>query len=153
MRLVVSTPLALVLDREEVAYVEAEDATGRFGILPGHADFLTVLAVSVLSWRDTGGREGHLAVRGGVLRVAGGQRVEVATRQAIGEETLEALGPKVLETLRAEVEAQAEARTTMARLELSLVRNLRDYLQMTAGAPLVRRHRRAAPTVPPEGET
>ena len=145
MRLVVATPLALVLDREGVVAIEAEDATGRFGILPGHADFLTVLAVSVLSWRDREGGEGHLAVRGGVLRVAGGELVEVATRQAVGEETLEALGPTVLETLRAEVEAQAEARTTIARLELSLVRNLRDYLQMTAGAPLVRRHRRGGP--------
>lgn len=126
------TPLETVLDTDEATYVEAEDATGRFGILPRHADFLTVLTVSVLTWRDGAGREHHIAVRGGVLRVTGGRRIDVATRQAVGEDTLEALGETVLAQLRREVEQQAEARTVMARLELSLVRSLRDYLEGTA---------------------
>lgn len=91
-----------------------------------------MLAVSVLTWRDGSGRDHHVAVRGGVLQVRGGQRVEVATRQAVGEDTLERLGEAVLAELRREVEQRAEARTAMARLELSLVRSLRDYLQSGA---------------------
>ncbi len=149
IELLVSTPLERVLDARNVRLVEAEDATGRFGILPGHADFLTVLAVSVLSWRDDEGTH-HLAVRGGVLRVTDGRRVEIATRQAVGEETLEALGERVLETLKAEVEEEAEARTLMAHLELSLVRNLREYLEMTAGALPVHRRRTSGAREDPE---
>lgn len=131
----VATPLERVVDTRDAVYVEAEDATGRFGILSRHADFLTVLAVSVLTWRDAGGREHHIAVRGGVLRVSSGARVDVATRQAVGEETLERLGEAVLARLRQEVEEQAEARTAMARLELSLVRSLRDYLDARRAPP------------------
>ena len=47
-----------------------------FGILPGHADFLTALSISVVTWRDQAGAEHHLAVRGGMLEVRGGERVE-----------------------------------------------------------------------------
>jgi F-type H+-transporting ATPase subunit epsilon len=37
--------------------LRAEDASGSFGILPGHAPFLTALAISIVSWRkdDTKG--------------------------------------------------------------------------------------------------
>ena len=57
MKLNVSTPLAIVVDVDDLAYLRAEDETGAFGILPGHADFLTALAVSVLTWRDRTGIE------------------------------------------------------------------------------------------------
>lgn len=51
LRLTIVTPLQVVLDIGEVRHVRAEDATGSFGILPGHVDFLTVLSVSVLIYR------------------------------------------------------------------------------------------------------
>ena len=38
--------------------------------------WLRALAVSVVSWRLASGAQGHCAVRGGVLSVAGGNRVE-----------------------------------------------------------------------------
>ena len=44
MRLTVTTPLAIVAEADDVAHLRAEDDTGAFGILPGHADFLTALA-------------------------------------------------------------------------------------------------------------
>ena len=59
MKLTVTTPLAIVLDVEDVAHLRAEDETGAFGILPAHADFLTALAVSVVTWRDAKGVERH----------------------------------------------------------------------------------------------
>lgn len=83
MRLTVTTPLAIVVDAGDAAHLRAEDATGAFGILPGHADFLTALAPSVVSWRDTAGREHHVAVRGGMLRVHGGDTVAVASPEAV----------------------------------------------------------------------
>jgi F-type H+-transporting ATPase subunit epsilon len=79
MRLLVTTPTAILLDVDDVRHVRAEDRTGAFGIQPGHAEFLTVLTVSVLSYRDAAGVERYVAVHGGVLRVRGGSAVEVAT--------------------------------------------------------------------------
>ena len=60
LRLTIVTPLQVVLDVAGVWHVRAEDVTGSFGILPGHADFLTVLAVSVLIYRrgDVDGSDG-----------------------------------------------------------------------------------------------
>ena len=51
MRLLITDPTAVVADHADVASVRAEDESGGFGILTGHADLLTVLTVSVVSWR------------------------------------------------------------------------------------------------------
>jgi F-type H+-transporting ATPase subunit epsilon len=40
-----------VIDDPDVVAVRAEDESGSFGILSGHADFLTALTVSVVAWR------------------------------------------------------------------------------------------------------
>ena len=45
----------------------AEDRSGAFGIAPGHANFITLLPVSVVTWREANGKEGFVLVRGGVL--------------------------------------------------------------------------------------
>ena len=52
MRLRIITPLSVVVDEDGVLALRAEDATGSFGILPRHADFLTSLAISVVSWES-----------------------------------------------------------------------------------------------------
>ncbi|MFX7784697.1 hypothetical protein ABTJ92_20970, partial [Acinetobacter baumannii] len=83
-----------------VVHVRAEDDTGAFGILRGHADFLTALAISVLSWRDEGGGEHHIAVRGGMLAVHGGNAITIATREAVAEDDLHRLETEVLAGFR-----------------------------------------------------
>ncbi|TWC78335.1 ATP synthase delta/epsilon subunit-like protein [Rhizobium sp. SJZ105] len=50
MRLRIVTPLSVVVD-EDIDSLRAEDASGSFGILAGHAPFLTALVVSIVSWR------------------------------------------------------------------------------------------------------
>lgn len=129
MRLLVSTPVAVVVDAGDVTSLRAEDATGAFGILPGHADFVTVLAISVITWRDAGGRERHVAVRGGVLSVSGGTLVEVATREAVGEDTLARLGREVLRRFEAEAVEDAASRLSATRLHLATIRQMQRYLQ------------------------
>ena len=129
MRLLITTPLAVVVDAGDIVSVRAEDSSGVFGILPGHTDFLTVLTVSVLSWRDRSDSEHHVAVRGGVLTVRQGQVVEVATREAVGEDTLRALGDKVLERLRAEADAESESHLAATRLEFAAIRQLQRFLE------------------------
>lgn len=128
MNLIVTTPTEIVLEKDEVEHVRAEDETGAFGILPGHADFLTVLVISVLSWRDKSGREGHVALRGGTLQVRDGVEITVATREAISDEDLDNLETRVLSKFRQDVERQELARKTGAALELAAIRRIREYL-------------------------
>ena len=61
MKLRITLPTAVVAEFDDVLHVRAEDASGAFGILPRHADLLTVLATSVVSWRHANGTEGHCA--------------------------------------------------------------------------------------------
>ena len=78
MRLRIVTPLSVVVDGA-VDSLRAQDASGSFGIRPGHAPFLTALAVSIVSWK-TAGVERFCAVRGGVLSVTGG--TDIAERRS-----------------------------------------------------------------------
>lgn len=129
MRLLITTPLSIVVDTEDVCHVRAEDETGAFGILPGHGDFVTVLAVSVITWRTLDRKERHAVVRGGVLTVRDGDLVAVATREAIDEETLLDLDEAVLERFRVESGAEEESRTSATRLHLAAIRQLQRYIQ------------------------
>jgi len=129
MRLLVTTPMSIVVDAEDVRYVRADDETGAFGILPGHADFITVLTVSVITWRNAMDVEHHVAVRSGILTVRNGNLVEVATREAVGEDTLRELGRKVLERFHEEARAEEEWRVSSTRLHLAAIRQLQRYLE------------------------
>jgi len=133
VRLTVSTPLAVVADSEGVAHVRAEDETGAFGILSGHADFLTALSLSVVSWRDLKGHEHHLAVRGGMLEVRDGNLVTIATREAIAGDDLNWLQTEVLATLRRRTEEEKKSRTDAQRLYLAAIRQLCRYLRPHPG--------------------
>ena len=129
MRLLVTTPMSVLVNADDVRHVRAEDETGAFGVLPGHADFITVLSVSVITWRNHRDEEHHVAVRGGVLTVRDGDLVEIATREAVGEDTLRQLGQVVLERFREEVQAEEESRISATRLHLAAIRQLQRYLE------------------------
>jgi len=129
MRLTVTTPLAVVVDALDVAHVRGEDETGAFGILAGHADFLTALAVSVLSWRNAGGMEYHIAVRGGMLEVRDGRAIAVATRQAIASADLHKLETEVLVAFRQASEEEKAARIDAERLYLAAIRQICRFLR------------------------
>ena len=134
MRLSVSTALALITDSDAVAHVRAEDETGAFGILPGHADFLTALSLSVVSWRDLKGGEHHLAVRGGMLEVCNGNLVTIATREAIAGDDLNWLQTEVLATFRRRTDEEKKSRTDAQRLYLAAIRQICRYLRAPSAA-------------------
>jgi len=133
MRLQIVTPLAVEADLADIASVRADDRTGSFMILPHHADFITVLAITVVEWFTATGEKGHIAVRGGILRVEGGDLVQIATRQAVSGPTLEKLGTAVLDQLRDEAETEAKTRVAATRLHMGLIRQLDRYLQTGRG--------------------
>ncbi len=129
MKLLVTTPLAIAVDASEVAHLRAEDETGAFGILPGHADFLTALSISVATWRDRAGSEHHVAVRGGMLQVLGGDTITIATRDAVVSDDLARLQTEVLTAFRRETEEEKSARTHAQRLYLAAIRQITRFLK------------------------
>ncbi len=134
MRLTVTTPLAIVVEADDVAHLRAEDETGAFGILPGHADFLTALTVSVASWRDGRGAEHHVAVRGGMLEVRGGNAIAIASPEAVSGDDLRQLESEVLTRFRRQLAEEQTARTDAQRLYLAAIRQIVRFLR-AEGAP------------------
>ncbi len=129
MRLRIVTPLAVVVDDEGVTAVRAEDASGGFGILPRHADFLTSLAVSIVAWDDAAGRRHYCAVRGGVLSMAGGAELTIATREAVRDDDLATLADTVLAQFRADTDVERTERVENTRLHLAAIRQIMRHLR------------------------
>jgi F-type H+-transporting ATPase subunit epsilon len=129
MRLLITDPTAIIADHADVASVRAEDESGGFGILAGHADLLTVLTVSVVSWRHTDGKAGCCAVRRGVLSVHGGREIAIATREAQRGDDLDALEASVLSRFLAEAEAERSGRAAAVRLQTQAIRRIVEALR------------------------
>jgi F-type H+-transporting ATPase subunit epsilon len=129
MKLTVATPLSLLVDTGDVAHLRAEDETGAFGVLPGHADFVTALTVSVASWRDTQGTEHHIAVRGGMLEIHGGNAIAIATPEAVLGDDLRRLETEVLQRFRRQLAEEQAARRDAQRLYLAALRQMVRFLR------------------------
>lgn len=76
LRLELATPIRLVV-AEEVAEVVVPGSEGYFGVLPGHAAFLTTLGIGELAYRQAG-RERYLAVSGGFAEVGNDKVIVLA---------------------------------------------------------------------------
>ena len=129
MKLTVTTPLAIVVDADNVAHLRAEDETGAFGILPSHADFLTALIVSVASWRDDRGAEHHVAVRGGMLEVRGGEAITIAAPEAVTGDDLRQLESEVLGRFHRQLAEEQAARADAQRLYIAAIRQIVRFLR------------------------
>lgn len=143
LTLTVTTPLRIVIADQTVAAIRAEDASGSFGILPGHADFLTVIDAGVLRWRDLAsdhdkdyrqpgpddGRWQFAALRGGVMTVTGGRTVAIACREAILGDDLASLQARVAQTRAAQTDSARHARSHDAQLHSRAMRRLMQQLR------------------------
>jgi F-type H+-transporting ATPase subunit epsilon len=143
LHLTVTTPSQILVESDDVVAVRAEDQSGSFGILPGHADLLTVLVPSVLRWRTADGAARYCAVRGGVCTVAAGRDIAVACREGVVGDSLEDLEAKVRTVRAQELEADRKARVEQVRLHALAVRQLLRYLRPNP-APAVTIEREAA---------
>jgi F-type H+-transporting ATPase subunit epsilon len=138
MKLSITTPFATVLQTDAVVDIRAEDSSGAFGILQGHADFLTVLTVSVLTWRDARRHEHYVAVRGGMLSVQENGAVIVTTPEAIAGEDLHSLEVDVLSRFRRHIDEERAAHTADQRLHVAAIRQIVRLLRSEPGhAPSV----------------
>lgn len=122
MSLRIMTPLAIVVE-QTATRLRAIDASGSFGILPGHADFLTRLAISVVTWTAPDGPQRYCAVRGGALTVRGG-KVAIATREAVTGDDLDTLDREVLARFHAELDEERAQHVETTRLQLDVMRKM-----------------------------
>ncbi len=129
--------MLVIVEVQDVQHVRAEDSTGAFGILPGHTDFLTVLSVSVVTWKDREGMEHHIAVRGGVLTVRDGDLVEIATPEAVSNDKMSELVQSVLERFSDQERAEEQSRLSSAQLNLAAIRQLQRYI--VSGSKIIQR--------------
>ncbi len=124
MRLRIVTPLSVIVDEDGVLAFRGEDASGSFGILPRHADFLTNLAISVVSWERGDGTRSYCAVRRGVLSVTAGRDIAIATREAVPGDDLTTLDETVLSGFRAAIDTERTEYVESTRLHLNAIRQL-----------------------------
>jgi F-type H+-transporting ATPase subunit epsilon len=128
MRLTVTTATEVIVDRD-VTYVQAEDPTGRFGVLPGHERFLTAIVPSVLVYRYGQGRaqsEAYVAVRRGMLRIQDDQ-VQVAVRAAHASDDLGKLEEEVRKAREKEDDRSYRSTRSLYQMQLAAWRRLMEY--------------------------
>lgn len=126
--LLIATPQRILVDRDDIVALRAEDASGSFGLLPGHVDFLTVLSPSVVRWRFGADGQGYCAVHSGVLSLAG-RELRIACREGVLGDDLEALEMQVHQAREQERETLRQARVEQLRLHTQAVRHLVRYLR------------------------
>jgi F-type H+-transporting ATPase subunit epsilon len=136
MRLTIVTPLAVVVD-EEIDSLCAEDASGSFGILEGHAPFMTALAISILSWNRSEG-EGFCAVRGGALTVSAKSHIAIATREAVAGDDLATLDAEVLSRFQSEADQERIEHVETTRLQMHVIRRMISRLRPGANRESLR---------------
>jgi F-type H+-transporting ATPase subunit epsilon len=106
--LTIVTPLKM--EERDVTHIRLRDATGYFGLMKGHVDFLTMLEPSLCYYSDAGGKEIFLAVDGGILTVREGA-VTITSREVYEGDDAERL-KEIIETAAAK-RKESERATVM----------------------------------------
>jgi F-type H+-transporting ATPase subunit epsilon len=122
--LVISTPSRVLVETGDVCSLRASDASGSFGIKPGHADFLTAIPASVIQWRESDGDWRYCVVRGGVLSISNGKRIAIACRMGILGKDLANLEAEVRQAGEAQTDSDRRVRVDQTRLHAQAVRQL-----------------------------
>ncbi len=117
MRFELATPTRLLVS-SEVDEVVAPGMEGYFGVLPGHAAFLTTLTAGELTYRQ-GREEQRLAVTGGFAEVSGDRVIVLAE----GAERPEEIDPERAERARQRAEQRLAGKSpTRASEEIDYAR-------------------------------
>jgi F-type H+-transporting ATPase subunit epsilon len=127
VKLVLSTPLEILVDLDEVRYVRAEDATGSFGIRDRHDHFVTVLAPSIVRWM-TDDTEHFAAVDHAVMVYERKIGLHIASRRAQVSDDLDSLENQILRAFRESLDREEKARRQAKRVQLALLNRLRRYI-------------------------
>ncbi|HYW93036.1 MAG TPA: F0F1 ATP synthase subunit epsilon [Gammaproteobacteria bacterium] len=108
---------------EAVESFIGEDASGSFGILPGHERLVTALVFGLASFRPAGGDWQYLATTGGTLYFADGA-LRIATRRFLVEPDYAAVSAALERQLATEEAELRRVRDSLHRLEEGMYRRL-----------------------------
>ncbi len=99
------------------------DGSGSFGLMAGHADFMTCLEVGLARFRtrDRGWR--YLALPGGVLTFSG-NRLTLSTRHYLIDDDYHRISEAVSQQLLAEEEALKATRQNLRLMEQAVLKRL-----------------------------
>ena len=109
--------------------MQAEDPSGRFGILPGHERYLTALAPSILIYRylqNGSEHESYVAVRSGVLRVTP-DGVHVAVQEAHADDDLAGLQKRIRNARENTGGRSYRATRSLYQMQISAWRSLMEF--------------------------
>jgi len=113
-----------VVLKSRIRSLQAGDASGRFGLWPGHESFVTVLEPCIVVYRDETDHEQFAAVDGGVL-VVEDNVVSIACREAVVADKLEEVADRANAMLRQRRLEERTARGDFAELQSTLMRQLK----------------------------
>ncbi len=108
---------------ENVESFVSEDASGSFGILPGHARMCTVLEFGLARFRTAGAGWQFLAAPGAVIRLAADE-LHFSTRRYLRGADFERVRTALREQLQAEETALRDVSQSLRRLEEEMLKRL-----------------------------
>jgi F-type H+-transporting ATPase subunit epsilon len=108
---------------DQVVSFIGEDASGHFGILPGHARMMTMLGFGLARFRVLDQDWEFLALPGALTYFCAGQ-LYLSTRRYLRAADYETVTRLLRQELRAEEEAMQEMKESIHRLEEEMVRRL-----------------------------
>ena len=110
-------------ERIEAAVSFVGDASGSFGILPGHARMSTVLEFGLARFRVAGADWQYLAAPGAVLYHSGNE-LHFSTRRYLRDASLERVRAALQEQLLAEERELRAVKQSLRRLEEEMLKRL-----------------------------
>jgi F-type H+-transporting ATPase subunit epsilon len=131
LSLEIATPTRLAV-AETVDEVVAPGIEGYFGVLPGHAPFLTTLGIGVLTYRQ-GREERHLAVSGGFAEVRNDKVIVLADTAEMPEEIDRGRAERARERAERRLAGRGQDEIDYVRASCALARAL-TRLQVAARA-------------------
>ena len=124
LKLTLVTPYKKVLD-QEVDEISASGSLGEFGVLPGHAPFLTSLKIGELSYKS-GSSVTHLAVNWGYFEIENDKAVVLVETAELADEIDVARAKAAMERAEAALKKldpeDKSYRVMEAALERALIR-------------------------------
>lgn len=107
----------------EVTSFVGQDATGSFGILAGHARFMTVLLFGLARFRIGNDRWQYVALPGGLVYFAD-DRMRLTTRYYLRDDSYERISQQLEEQLEVEEARWASVKESLRRLEEALFQRM-----------------------------
>lgn len=115
---------------DQVVSLVAADASGQFGLLPGHEDFITVVEPGLFRYRQADEAQWrHAACAGGLLMcqtLQGATEVRMVSRRFLSGDTPEALQQTLSSMLSEEETLRLSTQDNLEQIDLALYKRLQE---------------------------